>query len=206
MKRSAWIWILIAALAAAQAVGLFLLVRTAPATSLTLSETELILKRDEGRRITHTVEPDAAKGKLIRYKVSASDEIIAWVDDQNEMIVAVSPGVCTIKAQLDGQEAAVSVTVAEESILAGDWRSDDAALSLDGALSGMLELPEGSRQVRWFRGAFPESGVSNPYRFVRFTGAWDKTPLVLYYDRLSDTLRLHVDGTDAETDRMFVRS
>ena len=73
MKRSKKILIILAlgAFAAAQAVGLFFLVRTRPAESLTLSETTLTLKMDEGRRVTHTVKPASAARKLLRSSIVA---------------------------------------------------------------------------------------------------------------------------------------
>ena len=195
------------AFAAAQAVGLFLLVRTRPAESLTLSETTLTLKMDEGRRISHTVEPASAARKLLKYKVSASDEVIAWIDDRNEMIIAVSPGTCTIKATLDGLTAAVDVTVTEETVLAGMWKTEDedVRLLLDHALSGRLETETGVETILWTRDAFTEGENDNPLRYVKLTGERNGARLVLYYDRLSDTLRLHVDGTEQNADRTLVR-
>ena len=242
MKRSKKILIILAlgAFAAAQAVGLFLLVRTRPAESLTLSETTLTLKMDEGRRISHTVEPASAARKLLKYKVSASDEVIAWIDDRNEMIIAVSPGTCTIKATLDGLTAAVDVTVTEETVLAGMWKTEDedvrllldhalsgrletetgvetilagfwktedesVRLLLDHALSGRMETDAGVETVVWTRSAFDEGEIETPLRYVKLTAERGGARLVLYYDRLSDTLRLHVDGTEKKADRMLVR-
>lgn len=209
MKRSKKILIILAlgAFAAAQAVGLFLLVRTRPAESLTLSETTLTLKMDEGRRISHTVEPASAARKLLKYKVSASDEVIAWIDDRNEMIIAVSPGTCTIKATLDGLTAAVDVTVTKETVLAGMWKTEDedVRLLLDHALSGRLETETGVETILWTRDAFTEGENDNPLRYVKLTGERNGARLVLYYDRLSDTLRLHVDGTEKNADRTLVR-
>ena len=209
MKRSKKILVTLAlvAFAAAQAVGLFLLVRTRPAESLTLSETTLTLKMDEGRRVTHTVKPASAARKLLKYKVSAADGIVAWIDDQNEMIVAISPGTCTIKATLDGLEAAVDVTVTQETILAGFWKTEDESvrLLLDHALSGRMETDAGVETVVWTRSAFDEGEIETPLRYVKLTAERGGARLVLYYDRLSDTLRLHVDGTEKKADRMLVR-
>ena len=83
MKRSKkiLIWLALGIFAAAQAVGLFLLVRTVPAESVTLSASTLTLKLDEGRRVTHTVEPRKASTRLVQYKVTAPDGIVAWVDE-----------------------------------------------------------------------------------------------------------------------------
>ncbi len=209
MKRSKKILIILAlgAFAAAQAVGLFLLVRTRPAESLTLSETTLTLKMDEGRRVTHTVKPASAARKLLKYKVGAADGIVAWIDDQNEMIVAISPGTCTIKATLDGLEAAVDVTVTQETILAGFWKTEDESvrLLLDHALSGRMETDAGMETVVWTRSAFDEGEIETPLRYVKLTAERGGVRLVLYYDRLSDTLRLHVDGTEKKADRTLVR-
>ena len=209
MKRSKKILVTLAlvAFAAAQAVGLFLLVRTRPAESLTLSETTLTLKMDEGRRVTHTVKPASAARKLLKYKIGAADGIVAWIDDQNEMIVAISPGTCTIKATLDGLEAAVDVTVTQETILAGFWKTEDESvrLLLDHALSGRMETDAGMETVVWTRSAFDEGEIETPLRYVKLTAERGGVRLVLYYDRLSDTLRLHVDGTEKKADRMLVR-
>ncbi len=209
MKRSKKILVIFAlvAFAAAQAVGLFLLVRTRPAESLTLSETTLTLKMDEGRRVTHTVKPASAARKLLKYKVGAADGIVAWIDDQNEMIVAISPGTCTIKATLDGLEAAVDVTVTQETILAGFWKTEDESvrLLLDHALSGRMETDAGVETVVWTRSAFDEGEIETPLRYVKLTAERGGVRLVLYYDRLSDTLRLHVDGTEKKADRTLVR-
>ena len=202
------IFLALGVFAAAQVLGLFLLVRTVPAEKLTLSETALALKMDEGRRITHTVEPRAAAGKLLKYKVSASDEVIAWIDDQNEMIIAVSPGTCTVKATVDGLTAAVDVTVTQETILAGMWKTEneDVRLLLDQTLSGRMETADGVETVVWARDAFAEGENENPLRYVKLTGERSGTKLTLYYDRLNDTLRLHVGGTAPETDRTLVRN
>ena len=209
MKRSKKILVILAlvAFAAVQAVGLFLLVRTRPAESLTLSETTLTLKMDEGRRVTHTVKPASAARKLLKYKVGAADGIVAWIDDQNEMVVAISPGTCTIKATLDGLEAAVDVTVTQETILAGFWKTEDESvrLLLDYALSGRMETDAGVETVVWTRSAFDEGEIETPLRYVKLTAERGDARLVLYYDRLSDTLRLHVDGTEKNADRTLVR-
>lgn len=206
MKRSKRIltWLALAAFSAAQGIGLFFLMRTAPATALRLSETALVLKMDEGRRVTHTIEPAAASGKLVKFKVTAPDGIVAWVDEQNEMIVALAPGACQVKAVLDGQEAIVDVTVLDETALAGEWQTEDGtALSIDNDLNSVFVTQQGTEQIQWFRGAFSTNENSNPYRYVKLTGTRGDTPLILYYDRLSDTLRLHVDG--AAPDGIFVR-
>lgn len=209
MKRSKKILVILALIvfAAAQAVGLCLLVRTSPAESLVLSETSLTLKMDEGRRITHTIEPAAASRKLLKYKVGASDEIVAWIDDQNEMVIAVSPGTCTIKATLDGLAVPIEVTVTQETILAGFWKTEDESvrLLLDHALSGRMETDAGVGTVNLTRSAFDEGEIETPLRYVKLTGERNGARLVLYYDRLSDTLRLHVDGTEKNADRTLVR-
>lgn len=206
MKRSKriLIWLALALFAAAQGIGLFFLMRTAPATSLRLSETALVLKTDEGRRVTHTIEPAAASGKLVKFKVTAPDGIVAWVDEKNEMIVALAPGACQVKAVLDGQEAIVDVTVLDETVLAGVWRCENGeTLSIDNDLNSVFVTPQGTEQIQWFRGAFSTNENSNPYRYVKLTGTRGDTLLILYYDRLSDTLRLHVDG--AAPDDTFIR-
>lgn len=190
MKRWKQVLIVLAlgVFAAAQAVGLFLLVRTAPARKLTLSETSLTLKLDEGCCITHTIEPDRASARLIQYKVTAPDGIVAWVDEQNEMIVALAPGACQVKATLDGLEAVVDVTVLPETVIAGEWISETGtALSIGNDLSGTLD----GTSIRWTRAAFTDGEVSNAYRYTKLVAA-DGT--VLYYDRLTDSLRLDVDG------------
>ena len=190
MKRSTRIlvWLALAVFAAAQAVGLFLLVRTVPARKLTLSETSLTLKLDEGCCITHTIEPDRASARLIQYKVTAPDGIVAWVDEQNEMIVALAPGACQVKATIDGQEAIVDVTVTEDTAIAGEWISETGtALSIGNDLSGTLD---GAR-IRWTRAAFTDGEVKNAYRYTKLVTA-DGT--ILYYDRLTDSLRLDADG------------
>ena len=189
------LWIMLALVAAAQAFGLYLLIRTAPATKLELSETALVLHMDEGRRITHEIEPAAAGGKLLRYKVSASDEVIAWIDEQNEMIIAVSPGVCTIAAELDGLRATVDVTVTEGSVLSGAWANaaGDVHMTLDPALRGTLETPDGAASLSLFRGAFSDGEIKNPYRWVKLTGDFLGAPIVLLYDRLNDEIRFGDD-------------
>ena len=193
MKRSKriLIWLALAAFSAAQGIGLFFLMRTAPATALRLSETALVLKMDEGRRVTHTIEPAAASGKLVKFKVTAPDGIVAWVDEQNEMIVALAPGKCQVKAVLDGQEAIVDVTVLDETALAGEWRTEDGGvLSIGEDLSGVF----GSEPVQWTRDAFSEGENTNPYRYVKLTGNISGASAALYYDRLTDTMRLESDG------------
>ena len=193
MKRSKriLIWLALAAFSAAQGIGLFFLMRTAPATALRLSETALVLKMDEGRRVTHTIEPAAASGKLVKFKVTAPDGIVAWVDEQNEMIVALAPGKCQVKAVLDGQEAIVDVTVLDETALAGEWQTEDGtALSIGEELSGVF----GSEPVQWTRDAFSEGENTNPYRYVKLTGSISGASAALYYDRLTDTMRLESDG------------
>lgn len=190
MKRSTriLIWLALGVFAAAQAVGLFLLVRTAPARKLTLSETSLTLKLDEGCCITHTIEPDRASARLIQYKVTAPDGIVAWVDEQNEMIVALAPGACQVKATLDGLEAVVDVTVLPETVIAGEWISETGtALSIGNDLSGTLD----GAKTQWARAVFNDGEVKNAYRYTKLI-AQDGT--VLYYDRLNDSLRLDVDG------------
>lgn len=193
MKRSKKILIILALclFAAAQIFGLFLLVRTVPAESLTLSETTLTLKLDEGFRVTHSVEPARAAGRLIRYRVTAPGGIVAWVDEQNEMIVALHPGVCQVKGMLDGLEAVIDVTVTEDTAVAGEWiAADGTALSIGNDLSGTLRTAAGSEPVRWTRDAFTDGEVKNPYRYAKLTS--DR--FVLYYDRLNDALRLDADG------------
>lgn len=199
------IWTAVALFAAAQAVGLFFLVRPRPATSLTLSESAITLKTDEGRRVTHTVEPASAGGRLLAYSVSWSDHTIAWIDDKNDMIVAISPGTCTIRARLDGQEATVDVTVTPETVMAGDWAADGTALSLDNDLAGLLDTGNGTERVQWQRSDFVEGENSNPYRYVKLTCACGEKKLILYYDRLNDTMRLHVDGAPTSEDRILKR-
>ncbi len=194
MKRWKQVLIVLAlcVFAAAQAVGLFLLVRTMPAESLTLSETTLTLKLDEGYRVTHSVEPARAAGRLIRYRVTAPGGIVAWVDEQNEMIVALAPGVCQVKATIDGLEAVIDVTVTEDTAIAGEWiATDGTALSIGNDLSGTLRTAAGSEPVRWTRDAFTDGEVKNPYRYAKLI-AQDGT--VLYYDRLNDSLRLDQNG------------
>ena len=178
------IWVALGVFAAAQVFGLFLLVRTVPAETLTLSETALTLKMDEGRRVVHTVGPERASSRLLKYKVTAPDGIVAWVDEKNEMIVALAPGACQVKATLDGLEAVVDVTVLEETVIAGDWIAENGtALSIANDLSGTLD---GAR-IQWTRDAFTDGEVSNAYRYTKLVAA-DGT--VLYYDRLTDSLRL----------------
>ena len=194
MKRSTRIlvWLALAVFAAAQAVGLFLLVRTVPARKLTLSETSLTLRLDEGFCITHTVEPERASARLIQYKVTAPDGIVAWVDEQNEMIVALAPGACQVKATIDGLEAVVDVTVTEDTAIAGEWlAADGTALSIANDLSGTLS----GEPIRWTRAAFADGEVRNTYRYTKLTATADGARLVLYYDRLNDALRLDADGT-----------
>ncbi len=200
MKRSKriLIWLALAAFLAAQGIGLFFLMRTAPATALRLSEAALVLKMDEGRRVTHTIDPAAASGKLVKFKVTAPDGIVAWVDEQNEMIVALAPGKCQVKAVLDGQEAIVDVTVLDETALAGEWQTEDGGvLSIGEDLSGVF----GSEPVQWTRDAFNEGENTNPYRYVKLTGSVSGAPAALYYDRLTDTMRLESDGAI----RIFIR-
>ena len=186
MKRwkKVLVFLALGVFAAAQVFGLFLLVRTVPAETLTLSETALTLKMDEGRRVVHTVEPERASGRLIKYKVTAPDGIVAWVDEKNEMIVALAPGACQVKATLDGLEAVVDVTVLDETVIAGEWTAENGtALSIANDLSGTLD---GAR-IQWTRDAFIDGEVSNAYRYTKLVAA-DGT--VLYYDRLTDSLRL----------------
>ncbi len=190
MKRWKQVLIVLAlgVFAAAQAVGLFLLVRTVPAESLTLSETTLTLKLDEGFRVTHSVEPARAAGRLIRYRVTAPGGIVAWVDEQNEMIVALAPGVCQVKATIDGLEAVIDVTVTEDTAIAGEWiATDGTALSIGNDLSGTLD----GAKTQWARAAFNDGEVKNAYRYTKLI-AQDGT--VLYYDRLNDSLRLDRSG------------
>jgi len=190
MKRwkKVLIFLTLGVFAAAQAFGLFLLVRTVPAETLTLSETALTLKMDEGRRVVHTVEPDRASTRLIKYKVTAPDGIVAWVDEQNEMIVALAPGACQVKATIDGLEAVVDVTVLEETVIAGEWIAENGtALSIGNDLSGTLD----GAKTQWARAAFNDGEVKNTYRYTKLI-AQDGT--VLYYDRLNDSLRLDQNG------------
>lgn len=204
-RRTVLIWIAVVLFAAAQAVGLFFLIRVRPATSLTLSESAITLKLDEGRQITHTIEPASARERLLAYSVSWSEEPIAWIDDKNEMIVAMSPGTCTIRARLDGQEATVDVTVTPETVMAGNWAGDGAALSLGSDLAGRLDIGNGETEFYWMRSAFNEGENSNPYRYVKLTGVRDGVKLTLYYDRLNDTMRLHTDGAPTSEDRILLR-
>ena len=186
MKRwkKVLVFLALGVFAAAQVFGLFLLVRTVPAETLTLSETALTLKMDEGRRVVHTVEPERAQSRLLKYKVTAPDGIVAWVDEKNEMIVALAPGACQVKATLDGLEAVVDVTVLDETVIAGEWTAENGtALSIANDLSGTLD---GAR-IQWTRDAFIDGEVSNAYRYTKLVAA-DGT--VLYYDRLTDSLRL----------------
>ncbi len=190
MKRwkQVLIFLALGVFAAAQAVGLFLLVRTVPAETLTLSETALKLKMDEGRRVVHTVGPERASTRLIKYKVTAPDGIVAWVDEKNEMIVALAPGACQVKATIDGLEAVVDVTVLEETVIAGEWIAENGtALSIANDLSGTLD----GAKTQWTRAVFNDGEVKNAYRYTKLVTA-DGT--VLYYDRLNDSLRLDVDG------------
>ncbi len=190
MKRSKkiLIWLAVCLFAAAQAVGLFLLVRTVPAEKLTLSETALTLKMDEGRCIVHTIEPDRASTRLIKYKVTAPDGIVAWVDEKNEMIVALAPGACQVKATIDGLEAVVDVTVLEETVIAGEWIAENGtALSIGNDLSGTLD----GAKTQWTRAAFNDGEVKNAYRYTKLVAA---DGAVLYYDRLNDSLRLDRSG------------
>lgn len=191
MKRWKQVLIVLAlgVFAAAQAVGLFFLVRTVPAETLTLSETALTLKTDEGRRVFHTVEPDRASTRLIKYKVTAPDGIVAWVDEKNEMIVALAPGACQVKATIDGLEAVVDVTVLEETVIAGEWIAENGtALSIENDLSGTLD----GAKTQWARAAFNDGEVKNAYRYTKLIA---QDGAVLYYDRLNDALRLDADGT-----------
>ena len=188
MKRKILIFLALGLFASAQAVGLFFLVRTVPAEKLTLSETVLTLKLDEGRRVTHAVEPEKASTRLVQYRVTAPDGIVAWVDEKNEMIVALAPGACQVKATLDGLEAVVDVTVLDETVIAGEWTAENGtALSIANDLSGTLD---GAR-IQWTRDAFNDGEVSNAYRYTKLVAA-DGT--VLYYDRLNDSLRLDRNG------------
>lgn len=190
MKRWKQILIILAlcVFAAAQIFGLFLLVRTVPAESLTLSETTLTLKLDEGFRVTHSVEPARASTRLIRYRVTAPGGIVAWVDEQNEMIVALAPGACQVKATIDGLEAVIDVTVTEDTAIAGEWiATDGTALSIGNDLSGTLD----GAKTQWARAAFTDGEVKNAYRYAKLI-AQDGT--VLYYDRLNDSLRLDQNG------------
>ena len=197
MKRSKriLIWLALAAFSAAQGIGLFFLMRTAPATALRLSETALVLKMDEGRRVTHTIEPAAASGKLVKFKVTAPDGIVAWVDEQNEMIVALKPGVCQVKGMLDGLEAVIDVTVTEDTVIAGEWRAENGtALSIANDLSGTLVTASGVEPVQWIRTVFDGGEVKNAHRYTKLTAEQDGARLVLYYDRLLDALRLSIAG------------
>ena len=196
------IWAAVGVLIALNAVGLFLLLRTPKATALRLSETSITLKMDEGRVISHTIEPYNARNKDLHYSVSWSEAIIAWVDEKDEMIVAVSPGVTKITGEVDGRTASVEVTVLDETILSGSWTAENGTiLTLDNTLSGELD----GTQVTWYRGAFADGENTNPYRYVKLTGAIGETRLTLYYDRLTDTLRLHTAGADAKDDLSFTR-
>ena len=182
------IWASLGVFAAAQVFGLFLLVRTVPAETLTLSETALTLRMDEGRRIVHTVGPERASTRLLKYKVTAPDGIVAWVDEKNEMIVALAPGACQVKATLDGLEAVVDVTVLPETVIAGEWTAaDGTALSIANDLSGTLS----GKPVRWTRGVFTDGEISNAYRYTKLVA---EDGAVLYYDRLNDALRLDQNG------------
>ena len=190
MKRwkKVLVFLALGVFAAAQVFGLFLLVRTVPAETLTLSETALTLKMDEGRRVVHTVGPERASTRLLKYKVTAPDGIVAWVDEKNEMIVALAPGACQVKATIDGLEAIVDVTVLPETVIAGEWIAENGtALSIANDLSGTLD---GAR-VQWTRDAFTDGEVSNAYRYTKLVAA-DGT--ILYYDRLTDALRLDRNG------------
>jgi len=190
MKRwkKVLVFLALGVFAAAQAIGLFLLVRTVPAETLTLSETALTLKMDEGRRVVHTIGPERASTRLLKYKVTAPDGIVAWVDEKNEMIVALAPGACQVKATLDGLEAVVDVTVLPETVIAGEWIAENGtALSIANDLSGTLN---GDR-IQWTRAAFTDGEVSNAHRYTKLVA---ENGAVLYYDRLNDSLRLDTDG------------
>ncbi len=203
MKRSTKIFVglILLVLISAQAVGLFLLVRPAPVSALTLSETSITLMMDEGRRVPHTVEPASASAKLLHYKVSASDPVVAWIDDKNEMLVALSPGTCTVTAEVDGQTAKVEVTVLSESILCGTWTAENGdTLTIDGTLLCTLETAGKPVTYALARDGFTPGENSNPYRYVKLTG----TGLTLYYDRLLNTVRLH--PADGDADRMFAKN
>ena len=190
MKRKILIFLALGLFASAQAVGLFFLVRTVPAEKLTLSETVLTLKLDEGRRVTHAVEPEKASTRLVQYRVTAPDGIVAWVDEKNEMIVALAPGACQVKATLDGQEAVMDVTVLDETVIAGDWIAfDGTTLSIENDLSGTIDGVE----IRWTRAAFTDGEVKNTHRYTKLVAA--ENGAVLYYDRLNDSLRLDRDGS-----------
>lgn len=193
MKRSKKILVYLALVvfAAAQVFGLFLLVRPMKAQRLSLSETSVVLKTDQGFCITHTVEPDRAAGKLIKYTVTAPDGIVAWVDEQNEMIVALKPGVCRVKGILDGLEAVIDVTVTEDTAIAGEWLSEDGtSLSIENDLSGTIN----DARVTWTRTVFDGGEIKNAHRYVKLTAERDGARLVLYYDRLLDALRLSIAG------------
>ena len=197
MKRSKKILIYLALVvfAAAQVLGLFLLVRPMKAQRLSLSETSVVLKTDQGFCIRHTVEPDRAAGKLIKYMVTAPDGIVAWVDEQNEMIVALKPGVCQVKGMLDGLEAVIDVTVTEDTVIAGEWRAENGtALSIANDLSGTLVTASGVEPVQWIRTVFDGGEVKNAHRYTKLTAEQDGARLVLYYDRLLDALRLSIAG------------
>ena len=190
MKRwkKVLVFLALGVFAAAQVFGLFLLVHTVPAETLTLSETALTLKMDEGRRVVHTVGPERASSRLLKYKVTAPDGIVAWVDEKNEMIVALAPGACQVKATLDGLEAVVDVTVLPETVIAGEWIAENGtALAIGNDLSGTLD----GASIRWTRGVFTDGEISNAYRYTKLI-AQDGT--VLYYDRLNDSLRLDQNG------------
>lgn len=196
------IWTAVGVLIALNALGLYLLLRAPKATALRLSETTLTLKMDEGRVITHAIEPYGARNKTLHYSVSWSSEIIAWVDEKDEMVVAVSPGVTRITGEIDGRTASIDVTVLEETILAGTWTAPGGTvLTLDNALSGSLD----GTPVTWYRGAFTDGENANPYRYVKLTGAIGETMLTLYYDRLDDTLQLRGLDADATDGVLFTR-
>lgn len=194
------IWACVAVFAAAQAVGLFFLIRVEPAASLTLSETAITLQPDGGRQILHTIEPASAGSKRLSYSVSISG--VAWVDGGIDMIIGLEPGSCRVRAELDGLEAFVDVTVAGETALAGVWQGDGAAVTLDGALSGRFGIGEADRTLKWMRTAFYEGETDDAYRYVKLTAASDGRLYTLLYDRLNDTMRLRTDG---EKDRILVR-
>jgi hypothetical protein len=68
-----------------------------------------------------------------------------------------------------------------------------------------METDAGVGTVNLTRSAFDEGEIETPLRYVKLRGERDGVQFVLYYDRLSDTLRLHVDGTEKNADRTLVR-
>ena len=72
-------------------------------------------------------------------------------------------------------------------------------------LTGTLRTAEGTTETAWVRTAFFDGETANPYRFVKLTPFAGTDTVTLYYDRLSDALRLHFWGAEAAPDLYFTR-